>query len=486
VSELEVTEPAREDRRAAPTTIAKLFASRWAGLAVLMAGTFVLVLDFFIVNVAIPSIQRDLHAGATEIEWIVAGYGLSFAVTLITAGRLGDRFGRRRMLRVGFALFAATSALCGAAPNASVLIAARVVQGFGAALLSANILSIIGLTYNGRDRIRAISVYGMVMGLAAVGGQLIGGGLISANLAGLGWRWVFLINIPVAGAALALAPRLVNESRADHRVRIDAIGATLLTTGLLTLVLPLIEGQRYGWPPWTWASLAAAPIGLGLFALYERRLTLSGRTPLLDLTLFKERTFSAGLATQLALWCGQASFFLVLALYLQNGRGLSPLRSGLVFAILAAAYLAASLQAPALTVRHGRRIVAIGALTLALGHAGLLLAVDRIGTDGSVAALVPGLLLVGAGMGLCITPLTTTVLASVDPHRAGAVSGTLSTMQQLGSSLGVAVTGVIFFGTLHRRGIAYAFELSVSELAALLLAVAALSRLLPPNEDHRC
>jgi MFS family permease len=317
------------------------------------------------------------------------------------------------------------------------------------------------------------------MGLAAVGGQLIGGALIAANPAGLGWRWVFLINIPVAVAALILAPRLISESRAEHRIGVDVIGITLLTAGLLALVLPLIEGRRDGWPLWTWTSLAAAPLLLGLFGLHEHRLALTGRRPLLDLGLFTQRTFSAGLAAQLALWCGQASFFLVLALYLQNGRGLSAFRSGLVFAILAAAYMAASLRAPALTLRHGRRLIAVGAITLALGHISLLLAVERIGAGGSIAALIPGLLLVGAGMGLCITPLTTTVLSAADPHRAGAVSGTLSTMQQLGNSLGVAITGVIFFDTVH-GGIAHAFELSVAELAALLVGVAAFSQLIPP------
>jgi EmrB/QacA subfamily drug resistance transporter len=479
VSELDAAEPIRADRRFGSRTIVRALASRWAPLAVLMAGTFVIVLDFFIVNVAIPSIERDLHGSASDIEWIVAGYGLSFAVTLITAGRLGDGFGRRRALILGFALFGVASALCGAAPDASVLIGARVVQGLGGALLSANVLSIIGVTYAGRDRVRAISVYGMVMGLAAVGGQLIGGALIAANPVGLGWRWVFLINIPITAAALTLAPRLVNESRAEHRVGVDLIGITLLTAGLLALVLPLIEGRRDGWPLWTWTSLAAAPLLLGLFGLHEHRFALSARRPLLDLSLFKQRMFSAGLAAQLALWCGQASFFLVLALYLQNGRGLSALRSGLVFAILAAAYMTASLRAPALTLRHGRRIIAVGAIILALGHISLLLAVDRIGTGGSIAVLTPGLLLVGAGMGLCITPLTTTVLSAADPQRAGAVSGTLSTMQQLGNSLGVAITGVIFFDTVH-RGISHAFELSLAELAVLLVGVAALSQLIPP------
>jgi hypothetical protein len=209
-----------------------------------------------------------------------------------------------------------------------------------------------------------------------------------------------------------------------------------------------------------------------------------GGAPLLDLRLFRDRSFTAGIVTQLGLWCGQASFFLVLALYLQRGRGLDALQAGLVFTILAGAYLAASLRAPALTMRFGRTVIGAGALTLAAGHLLLLIAVSDIGVGGSIGALVPGLLLVGAGMGLCITPLTTTILASANPQSAGSVTGALSTMQQVGNSIGVAVTGAIFFSAAS-HGYAHAFDLSVAELGALLLVVAVLSRLLPGRRVAR-
>jgi hypothetical protein len=231
-------------------------------------------------------------------------------------------------------------------------------------------------------------------------------------------------------------------------------------------------------------TLAAAPLVLAGFVLHQRRLVAGGGAPLIDLRLFRDRTFSAGLATQLGLWCGQASFFLVLALYLQQGRGLDALQAGLVFTILAGAYLVASMRAPALTLRFGRGVVGAGALTLAGGHLLLLLAVSDVGVKGSVGVLVPGLLLVGAGMGLCITPLTTTVLASVSPTNSGAVTGVLSTMQQVGNSIGVAVTGVIFFGAVG-RGYGHALDLSVATLGALLIGVAALSRLLPGPSSSR-
>ena len=451
---------------------------RRSPLPVLMAGTFMIVLDFFIVRVALPAMQAGLHAGSSALEWVVAGYGLTFAVLLIAAGRLGDQFGRRRIFCLGLAVFVVTSALCGLAPDATTLVLARLAQGVGGALLAPNVLSIIGVAYPGPARVRAITVYGLVMGLAAAGGQLIGGVLIQANLAGLSWRTVFLINVPVGLVALAWAPRSVPESRAGNAGRLDLAGMVLATIGITALVLPLLEGRQLHWPVWGWISLAASPVTLAVFAAHQRRLARRGGVPLLDPAVFRSRALVSGLGTQLAFWCGQASFFLVFALYLQQGARLDALHAGLVFSILAAAYLAASLRAPALTLRLGRDLVAAGALALAAGDGLLLLAVTHGGPAGAVGWLVPGMILVGAGMGMCITPLTTTVLAHADPQRAGAVSGALSTMQQVGNALGVAITGVIFFGALG-GGVAHAFTLSVVELGCLLVAVAALTRLLP-------
>ena len=436
------------------------------------------VLDFFIVNVALPSIQSGLDASSSAIEWIAAGYGLTCAVFLITGGRLGDKLGRRRTFSLGLALFTASSAACGLAPSASMLVAGRLVQGVAGALLMPNVMSIISVVYTGADRVKALSAYGMVMGLAAVGGQLIGGVLVQANPAGLGWRSCFLINVPIGLVALSLAPQLVPESRDPRARRLDLVGTVLVTAGLTAIVLPLVDGRQHGWPAWTWISLAFAPLILVAFVAQQRRLARRGGAPLIDLTLFRERTFSAGLLAQLVFWSGQASFFLVLALYLQQGRGMTPLHAGLVFTILAVAYLAASLGAPALATRHGRKVLAAGAVTLASGHVLLLLAVAHVGVGGSIAILVPGLILIGAGMGLGITPLATIILSGMRPEQAGAASGALTTVQNVGNALGVAVIGVIFFGALG-GGAAHAFELSLAVLAAILLAVAALTRLLP-------
>src|SRR6185503_3118627 len=287
---------------AASPTRPRFSSSPWAALPVVLAGTFMVVLDFFIVNVAMPAMQADLHAGTGALEWVVAGYGLTFATLLITAGRLGDQFGRRRMFSTGLALFTLASAACGLAWSPTALVAARVVQGVAAALLSPQVLSIIGVAYTGPDRVRALSIYGIVLGLAAVGGQLVGGVLVQADVAGLGWRSCFLINVPVGLAALALAPRLVPESHAGRASRIDVAGTVLVTAGLTAVILPLVEGRRHGWPLWTWLALGAAPVLLGAFAVHQRRLGRRGGAPLLDPALFRKRAFSAGLLTQLVFW----------------------------------------------------------------------------------------------------------------------------------------------------------------------------------------
>jgi EmrB/QacA subfamily drug resistance transporter len=463
------------------TWLARVRESQWTLLALLLTAPFMVVLDFFIVNVAIPSLSLDLHAGSTVIEWVVAGYGLTTAIGLVAAGRLGDRVGRRKVFWAGMLLFTLASAACGLAPSGGVLVGARLVQGLGAALVTPQVLSILTVVFTGKERARAFAIYGITLGLAAVLGQLIGGLLIQADVLGLGWRACFLINIPIGLVALVLVPRLVPESRLEGAGRIDLVGMGIITVGLAAIVLPLIEGRSQGWPLWTWLSLAASPLILGVFGAHQRRLRERGGEPLLDPALFRERAFTAGLLTTLAFFASMASFFLVLALYLQPGRGLDALQAGLVFTILAVAYLLASMRSPDLAARLGRRVPAIGGLVLAAGHATLALTVSQIGVGHDVLLMTPGLLLVGAGMGLVLTPLTTTVLSALPPEQAGAASGALSTMQNVGNALGVALIGVVFFDAVH-AGYGHAFVLSTCVLAGVGLALTVLTRLLPPLE----
>jgi EmrB/QacA subfamily drug resistance transporter len=456
--------------------LARIRNSRWLPLPVLLAGTCLIVLDFFIVNVAMPSMQLDLHAGASTIEWAVAGYGLTFAVFLLAAGRLGDRFGRRRMFATGIALFTATSLACGLAPTPAALVAARLGQGVAGAMIAPTVLAFIGILYDGADRARAIGLYATVMGVAAAGGQLVGGVLLHLNIGGLGWRTVFLINVPIGIAALALVRSCLPPAKGATPAKVDVVGLLLATGALTALVFPLIDGRAHGWPLWSFVSLAASPV-LGIdFVWWQRRLIRRGGTATVDPSWFRERSFSLGMLTQLGFWSGQASYFLVLALYLQFGRGLSALTSGLVFSILAIAYLVASMEAPMLVRRFGRNVIVAGAIALATGHVAVMLAVEL--AHGSTPAMTPGLLLAGAGMGLCLAPITTIVLSTVEPARAGVVGGLLSTMQQVGNAIGVAVIGVVFFNSLT-HGYAHAFELSTAILAGLLVLVAASASCLP-------
>jgi EmrB/QacA subfamily drug resistance transporter len=442
-------------------------------LPVLLAGVFTSLLDFFIVNVALPDTQRDLHAGPSAVQFIVAGYGLAVAAGLITAGRLGDMYGRRKLYVLGLGLFTVASAACGLAPSAGFLVAARVVQGAAAALLMPQILAIINTIYTGPARAKAFTAYGMTVGFGAVFGQLVGGVLIRLDLAGLGWRSIFLINIPVGVAAVALAPRLIPESRAPGAGRIDLIGAALVSLGLVAIVLPLVEGQQQGWPAWVFICLAASVPLLGAFALHERRLAARDGSPLINLTLFRERAFTAGVVINLAYQLMMASFFLVLALFLQDGLGLSALQSGLVFLPLGLGYFAASVQSGKLAARLGPQVLALGSLVVSGGY--LLLAAAA--HDGA-GWLIPGLVISGIGMGLVIAPLPAIVLARVRPDHAAAASGVLSTAQQAGGSIGVAVIGAVFYSALGSGSYPRAFGLSLVVMAAFGLAVAALVQLL--------
>jgi MFS family permease len=402
----------------------------------------------------------------------------------------------------GLALFTASSALCGAASGVELLLVGRGLQGIGAALFAPQVLSIIGVTFAGDERRRAVTTYGLVMGLAAAGGQLIGGVLIALDLLGLDWRACYLVNVPIGIAALALAPRAIAESTAAsvrdatavgavpdagapgrpaaRGERLDLIGAALAGATLVAIVLPLVEGRNEGWPLWTFLSLAASiPLAFA-FARRQRRLAATGGAPLVHPELFRERAFTVGVLTSVVFYAGMASFFLVLAVYLQKGCGLSALDSGLVFTALAAGYLVASVGAEALAPRFGRQVLAAGGIVRATALTGLALTVAAIGTGGAPLLLVPALAVDGIGMGLLTAPLVATVVGGMDPRHAGAASGVLSTAQQVGNTIGVAAIGALFYGALGSDGdYAGAFELALVAVAAVCLGVAALVQLLP-------
>jgi MFS family permease len=285
---------------------------RWSALAVLLLGSFVTVLDVFIVHVAIPSMARDLAASAASIELVVAGYGTSYGVLLVTGGRLGDRFGRKRLFLTGMAAFTLASTLCGLAPSAAALVAARILQGATAALLFPQVLAMIRVGFAGDERRRAFGYMGLVLGLAAIAGQFLGGLLVESNLWGLGWRVVFLMNLPVGLFAIAAGLRKLPESRASGATRLDLAGIVLATAGLVLLLAPLVAGREAGWPLWTLASLAAAPIVLTLFVFHEMRLERRGLPPLLAMRLLRGG-FALGIVLVLIYYSTLNAFFLAIS-----------------------------------------------------------------------------------------------------------------------------------------------------------------------------
>jgi EmrB/QacA subfamily drug resistance transporter len=454
-------------------------APTWAPLAVVLVGTFVTFLDFFIVNVALPSIQTDLHAGHAAISFVVAGYGLTFAAGMISGGRLGDIHGRRRMFAIGLALFTVTSAICGVAPTAGILVAARMLQGAAGALLTPQVLAILGTVYDGARRATAFAAYGFAMGIAGVLGQLLGGALIQADVLGLGWRMIFLINVPVGVVALLFVRGVVPES-SGGAARLDTGGTLLGTAAVTALVLPLIEGREHGWPAWTWLSLATAPVLGATFVAHQARRADAGRSALVDLTLFRVRSFSIGSMTAMTFAVVPPSFFFVLALYLQQGRGYSALFSGVVFAAVGAGYFVAMTVAQQLAARWGHQVLAVGAVVVGVG----CLVLAAAAHDKSAWTLTPGLTLAGFGIGLVLVPVSAMALAGVQPVQAGAASGILSTAQQVGGALGVALIGTVFFSSARLE---HAFVLSLWVLAALTLTTAGLAQLLrtPDNETRR-
>ncbi|HWP19461.1 MAG TPA: MFS transporter [Burkholderiaceae bacterium] len=451
---------------------------------VILSGTFMVVLDFFIVNVALAAIQHDLGAGEAALQWVVIGYGLANAAVLITGGRLGDVHGRRRVFLLGMLSFTLTSAACGLATGAATLIAARVLQGMSGALLQPQVLALLGELYRGPRRSRAFAAYGLTLGLGAVSGQLIGGLLMHVDIAGLGWRSCFLINVPIGLAALAAGLRVLPRGEQTAGSRLDLAGAALAALTLASVLGPLALGREEGWPLWSLAWLAASLPLAGLFVGQQGRAARRpGGQPLVAPALRGNRVFLLGLAVTLLFYAGNASFYFVLALYLQQGLGLSPLASGGVFAVLAAGFVAASLRAPAFAHRLGPQAIYVGALVLAAGHAMLYLALGPLHM-GPSAALLPLLVLQGVGLGMVMAPLVSSILAGLPPAHAGVASGVLTSTQQVGNAAGVALVGLVFFQGRAGGTAASGFTTSLLYLLALALAVAWLYRRLARAADR--
>lgn len=407
-------------------------------LPAVLSATFVQLLNVTVAQVAAPAMQADLGAGPGAIQLVLAGYTLTYACLLITAARLGDRYGYRRLFVVGTVIFAAGSVACAAAPDAASLIVARLVQGAGSGLVAPQVLSIVQVAVPAARRARAMGLYGATMGVASLAGPLVGGLLIGADLFGLGWRPVFLVTVPVTLVSLAGAT-VLPRTRGAGGQRVDGVGAVLTTVGFGALVLPLALGREAGWPWWTWAGLAVAAAALGCFAA-----TLRHRPdPLIHPSVLRDRTARWGVSLVFVFNAGVPSFTYLLFLHLQTALGYPAVSAALMSAPFAATAVLGSRVAPALSRRHGAAVLTVASLVLA-GMAVALAPLIRTAAGRWTA--VPVLAAGGAAFGLFTTSVFALVLAKVDGAAAGSVSGLLPTAQQLGGSIGVTAAGLAYFG----------------------------------------
>ncbi|MGW5659444.1 MFS transporter [Streptomyces sp. NPDC003758] len=461
---------------------------RWFALAIVMTAAFMDLVDVTIVNIAIPSIQRDAGASFSQIQWITAGYALAFAAGLITGGRLGDIHGRKRLFLIGIGGFTLASALCGFAANPEMLVASRILQGAMAAMMVPQVLSIVHATFPAHERGKVFGLFGAIVGLGAVSGPLLGALLTEWNLFGLQWRPIFLINLPVGVVAYLLGRRFITESKAPRALRLDLAGVALVTLGLLMLLYPLTRGRELGWPLWGYASMAGAFVVFGALVAYEKRKTARDGSPLVELSLFRVKSFAAGIAVQTVFGVGLGVFFLVWTLYMQVGLGWSALRAGLTgvpFSI--AVSTAAGMSVQKLVPRFGRKVLQAGALVMAAGVLLYMAEAHRYGQSIASWQMALPLVVMGVGMGLIVAPLTDAILSEVPREHSGSASGLINTVQQMGNALGLGLVSVVFFGEIGDRltpaqvgpAFVHAFQHALGWVAAVMLVIFLLMFALP-------
>ncbi len=460
-----LTPPAAAQRSAARSV--------WLGFLVVVVASVMDLLDSTIAQTAAPAVRRSLGGTYADLEWISAAYTLAMSATLLLGSRLGDVVGRRRVLLVGIGGFVASSALCGLAPTPTTLIAARALQGVLAAMMIPQGFGIIRELFGDEGQQKAFAVFGPVMGLAAVAGPLIGGGLVNLDVLGLGWRAIFFVNIPLGLLAILAGRRyLPRVAPATPDARPDGLSVALAVAGTVSLVLPLIQGRQDGWPAWSFVLLGAGCVELGAFGVLQTRRTRSGRTPLVEPSILRRRPYVAGLAVVVGFIGAMGGMMIALNVMFQTGLGFSPLACGVATVAIPLAAIAGSITSSVLLERIGRRTMHAGIAAMALG----LIAVDGVmrAEAGSLGAwaLTGPLALTGFGMGMVFVPMFDVILAGVAPHELGSASGLLESIQQLAMSLGIAAIGTVFFARLGAGHGPAAFVSAADH--SLLVAVALL------------
>ncbi|MFD9502169.1 MFS transporter [Streptomyces sp. NPDC060035] len=452
---------------------------RWRALAVCLVAGFMTLLDVSIVNVALPSIKEGLHTPESDLQWVLSGYALAFGLVLIPGGRLGDARGRRTMFMWGLTLFTLASAACGAAQSSLWLVIARLLQGAAGGLLSPQISALIQQMFSGRERGRAFGMFGTVVGISTAVGPLLGGLLIQGAGAEEGWRWVFYVNLPIGAVCLLLAHRLLPDTPSAGRVGprdLDPVGVLLLGAGVLALLLPFVQAQQ--WPGnGKWLLVVLALVLLTAFVGWESRCARKGFQPVVDLSLFRLRSFWLGCLMILLYFAGFTSIFFISTLYLQSGLDYSALEAGLAITPFALGAGGAATIGGRLVGRFGRPLIVVGLTMVSVGLGLTALAAHLVPGRGAGLAMAAPLLLAGLGSGLVIAPNQTLTLSQVPVHNAGSAGGTLQTSQRVGSAIGIAAVGSVFFAQLGPDGWADAYDrgLVVSiafVLVALIVALA--------------
>lgn len=446
----------------------------WFALPVLLAGAFLPPLDFTIVNLALPAIRQSLGATSSDVQFVISAYAVTYAVFLITGGRLGDLYGRKRVFLTGVIGFTLASALCGAAWSPSALIAGRILQGVMATVMAPQVLASIRVLFSGAGQGRALALYGATFGLANLCGQVLGGVLVSSHPFGLTWQAIFFVNVPIGLATVVGGLLFLRDSRSEHAQRLDVGGVVLLSATLSLLVYPLVEGRVAGWPWWIVVMLTASPVAFTVFILFEKWLGRNGGSPLVEISLFRERRFATGIVMALAFYM-QNAFFLTFSVYLQNGLHSTPMGAGIAtlpyvigsfVASLASSYLMQRLEAYALT---------LGFALQAFGFFVLILAVEAILPGGDDI----GLAAAGMGFGIIMPSVIKAVVGGVDHRHAGLASGVVISALQIGSALGVAIIGGVFYSALGsgqtESAYPYAFALALCCVVAVLILGGALS-----------
>ncbi len=459
------------------TTAETLYRWRWVALFVILAGEILDMLDALITNIAGPTMRQSLGGSDSMIQWLGAGYTLAMAFGLLTGGRLGDLFGRKRMFVIGASGFTLGSLLCAIAQNQEMLIGARVLQGLLGAVMLPQGLGMIKQMFPPKEMAAAFGAFGPVMGLSSVGGPILAGWLIDANFFHTGWRMIFLINLPLGIAAVIGGLRFLPESRSDHASRLDIPGMLLAGAASLMLVYPLVQGREDGWPAWTFVSMAASIVVFAIFGWTQVRKQKSGGDPLIVPGLFRKIGFSGGLVTGMAFFSSMTGFFLVFSLYTQIGLHYSPLKAGLAGVPVSLGMVAGFGVAQAV-MKFGRKVMHGGVVITMGGIVGFIVTLNIVGSGVTPWQLIPALAVTGLGMGLTMAPFFDTVLAAVEDHETGSASGAMTSIQQLGSAFGTALLGTVFFDRVT-DGFTDAMRITLWVVAGMLAATFALIFILP-------